>query len=283
MIRNDVQTRLLSVLDGYQDIAIAISGGVDSMVLAYMAHRYSRTDAQMIHAISPAVPPHATKRVQDYAARENWRLTVADAGEFSDPAYRANPVNRCYFCKSNLYRRIGNITKFQIASGTNLDDLGDFRPGLTAAEENKVVHPYVEAEITKAEIFALARNHQLLDLAELPAQPCLSSRVETGIAINADDLAFVDLVESGISNLFPAGVVVRCRITHKGVIVELGEGAAETSEVSNLVRNLCEDHGRSFVGLRPYRRGAAFIGNHSAGSPGYREAKSINEADVAGG
>lgn len=257
---NDAQARLLAVLDGYREIAFAVSGGVDSMVLAYIAHRYSKTATLMLHAVSPAVPPHATKRVQDYAKREKWQLITIDAGEFADPSYRANPVNRCYFCKSNLYSRIGKATTFRIASGTNLDDLGDFRPGLQAAEENKVVHPYVEARITKAEIFGLARSHKLLDLAELPAQPCLSSRVETGIAIDADDLAFIDLVETSILKGAPAGRVVRCRITRKGVVVEIEQALFDRMlEISSVTRDLCAKSGRIFAGVRPYRRGSAFI------------------------
>lgn len=261
---NDAQTRLLAVLDGYREITLAVSGGVDSMVLAYIAHRYSKAAMAIVHALSPAVPPHATKRVRDYAEREGWLLTLADAGEFSDPSYRANPINRCYFCKSNLYGRIAKITPFQIASGTNLDDLGDFRPGLKAAEENRVVHPYVEARVTKAGIFDLARSHKLFDLAELPAQPCLSSRVETGIAIDADDLAFVDLVETSIATQLPPGATIRCRITHKGAVIEIERQAIDRlSQISSLARGLCVRSGRTFAGVRPYQRGAAFVGDRS--------------------
>lgn len=140
---------LISVLNGYDEIAIAVSGGVDSMVLAYMAHRFSRTKATMLHAISPAVPQAATARVKRYAENEGWRITWLDAGEFDDPNYRANPLNRCYYCKSNLYDRIRAATSEQIASGTNTDDLGDFRPGLKAASERAVIHPYVEAGLGK--------------------------------------------------------------------------------------------------------------------------------------
>ena len=105
----------------------------------------------MLHAVSPAVPPHATARVRAHAERHGWALTVADAGEFDDPRYRANPVDRCYFCKSNLYDRIRSVTEGTVASGTNLDDLGDYRPGLKAAAERGVVHPFVEAGIDKAD------------------------------------------------------------------------------------------------------------------------------------
>ena len=131
--------------------------------------------------------------------RFGWRLTEVDAGEFADPAYRANPVNRCYFCKTNLYDRIAHVTEGPIASGANLDDLGDYRPGLIAAAEHRVRHPFVEAGMDKAAVRALARDFDLADISELPAQPCLSSRVETGIAISASDLAFVARMERALT------------------------------------------------------------------------------------
>lgn len=251
----EVQARLLAVLDGYREIAIAVSGGIDSMMLAFIAHRYARTATLMLHAKSPAVPPHATKRVQEYAQRERWQLTTIDAGEFDDPSYRANPVNRCYFCKTNLYNRIGKVTSFRIASGTNLDDLADFRPGLQAAEENRVVHPYVEAGVTKTEIFDLARRHELFDLSQLPAQPCLSSRVETGIAISPEDLTFVDLVETSIAKKLPAGATIRCRITRNGALVEIEQALFKhLSRISDLARELCAKNARTFGGVRPDRK-----------------------------
>ena len=83
----------------------------------------------MMHAVSPAVPPEATERVRRTADAEGWRLTILDAGEFADRDYIANPINRCYFCKSNLYARIRRETEGPIAAGTNTDDLNDFRRG----------------------------------------------------------------------------------------------------------------------------------------------------------
>src|SRR5262249_46304383 len=143
------------------------------------------------------VPPMATARVRDWASRERWDLAVLDAGEFADPRYRENPVNRCYFCKTNLYGAIlGRIgTGRPIVSGANLDDLGEYRPGLDAAREHEGPHPYIEAGIGKAGVRALARDLGLGDLAELPASPCLSSRVETLIPIEPETLRAIDAVE----------------------------------------------------------------------------------------
>lgn len=245
---------LTSAIARHEALTVAVSGGVDSMTLAHVAHSVLGERVRMVHAISPAVPPLATERVRDHGNRAGWRLDFVDAGEFDDPRYRANPVNRCYFCKSNLYSTIAGLAGGTVASGTNCDDLGDFRPGLQAAEQWQVVHPYVEAGLGKASIYALARQLGLGDLSRLPAQPCLSSRIETGISVSADDLAFVDRVETLLRSDLGSSATVRCRITHSGVIVET-EGAVPPAAVARA----CKDTGRIYLGHRPYRRGAAFL------------------------
>lgn len=255
------QARLVAALDRHPALAVAVSGGVDSMLLAYVAHRYSRTAMTAVHARSAAVPAEATARVEAHAARHGWALWLVDAGELADPDYRANPVNRCFFCKTNLYRRIAQSTGLTIASGTNLDDLGDFRPGLEAARQHQVVHPFVEAEISKADIYRLAAALGLDDLAALPAQPCLASRIETGIAVNAETLAFIEAAERELAVALPDAGALRCRVTAAGVFVEcerLPEAAARAA-LEIRVSGLCAAAGRRFAGLRPYRRGAAFL------------------------
>ena len=232
------------------------------MTLAHAAHRAGTPGVSAVHALSPAVPEAATARVRAHAARAGWRLIELDAGEFADPAYRANPVNRCFFCKSNLYGRIAAAVSGPIAAGTNLDDLGDYRPGLAAAAARDVRHPFVEARMDKNAVRALARAFGLDDLAELPAQPCLSSRIETGIAIDAADLAFVASMEQALAPLLPRGTDLRCRVTHDGIVVEAPE-AGET--ITARARDLCREEGRTFLGIRPYRRGAAFL--HDAAHP----------------
>lgn len=204
--------------------AIAVSGGIDSMTLASAAGRALGDEVGMIHAVSPAVPPAATKRVRDLARRGGWRLTIIDAGEFADPRYRANPANRCFFCKASLYAAMGRATDAVLLSGTNRDDLGDFRPGLKAAADHGVRHPYVEVGIDKAGVRALARELGLGDLAELPAAPCLSSRIETGLAIEPAVLQAIDLVEGALREAL-APETVRCRLRHHSIAIELDEAA----------------------------------------------------------
>jgi uncharacterized protein len=253
--------------DLLRDIApavVAVSGGVDSMTLAHFAACHACGDVTMAHAVSPAVPAAATARVREHAVRHDWRLVVIDAHEFADPRYRANPVDRCYFCKTNLYGVIAERFAGTILSGTNRDDLGDFRPGLKAASEHGVRHPFVEAGIGKAGIRGLAGGLGLGDLADLPSAPCLSSRIETGIVIDAADLALVEAVEEQLrAALGP--IDLRCRIGARGVRIELGgDGLAEfhlprNVSIKRMVESAVARSGRSFLGYGPYRRGSAFL------------------------
>ena len=251
----DDRARIDAVLDGLPNLTVAVSGGVDSLTLAHLAARRWGT-VRAVHAVSPAVPASATARVRSEAEAGGWTLLVVEAGEFADPDYLRNPLNRCYFCKSNLYRRIAEAVAGPVAAGTNLDDLGEYRPGLDAAGERGVRHPFVEARLDKASVRALARSLRLAEVAELPAQPCLASRVETGIPIDARDLAFIDRVETAVRTL--AGGDVRCRITARGVRLELSQDPPPG--IDALLARLCADEGRPLAGIAPYKRGSAFLG-----------------------
>lgn len=248
-------------------VAVAVSGGVDSMTLAFVAHALLGSGATLFHALSPAVPPAATRRVRRYAADYGWNLRVITAGEFDDADYLANPANRCFYCKTNLYGSISRAADATVLSGTNVDDLSDWRPGLEAAREHGVRHPYVEAGIDKAGVRRIAAGCGLDDIAELPASPCLSSRIETGIPIQAPQLAFVDAVEQLVHSLVDARAV-RCRIRRQGIVVELDaavhdalsgdEAQALSDELSALAARHCVSGSIAFA---PYKMGSAFLRN----------------------
>ncbi len=257
--------RLQALLLASRHLAVAVSGGVDSMTLAVAASRWRAMPLIAMHAVSPAVPSAATARVRRHAAREGWELRILDAGEFADPAYRANPANRCFFCKTNLYASMADRHDGILASGTNIDDLGDWRPGLAAAETYGVHHPFVEAGFDKAGVRALARQFGLDDLAELPAAPCLSSRIETGIAIEPLVLAAIDRVETAVRDrLRPQ--TVRCRQRRAGMVVELDDdglhriAATEHAALRDEIAALCRAAGLGGdIGYAAYRRGSAFL------------------------
>lgn len=263
--------RLEACLARLGPVAVAVSGGVDSMTLAYVAHRVNPA-SRMFHALSPAVPAQATERVKHYAAREGWNLDVIDAGEIRDPRYLENPANRCYFCKTDLYDTVTFHTELTVVSGTNLDDLGDYRPGLVAAEEHRVVHPYVEAGIDKSTLRHIAKSLGLDDLSELPAAPCLSSRVTTGIAIDPALLPVINEVEQALWALLQdrlALEAIRCRIRPSSVAIqvdatqEIRNDAEWAREARSIVRRLLAQHGydeyADHVTVEPYERGSAFL------------------------
>ncbi|KZS61287.1 hypothetical protein A4G26_11125 [Mycobacterium kansasii] len=250
---------------------IACSGGVDSLLLADVAHELRPRTTLVAHSVSPAVPPSATERVRQVAADLGWRLELVESHEFEDPRYRANPRNRCYFCKSHLYTELDRISAvalrrgpgWTVLSGANADDLGEYRPGLVAAAEHGVRHPFVEAHMAKAHIRALARSRGR-SWHDLPAAPCLASRLYTGTAVTAERLRAVDRGERMLRER--AGLeVVRCRIDGDDVLVEVNADArsqlspALLDEILGVMRS--EAPGLCSITLdeAPYAPGRAFV------------------------
>lgn len=267
-----IPAELRSALQAPEMLVIAVSGGVDSLTLASTAHRVrGRERLLLCHALSPAVPGDATARVRRLADQWQLRLEIIDAGEFDDPDYLSNPVNRCYYCKTHLYHTMSRLqshyqgTPLAMASGTNTDDLGDYRPGLIAASEHNVFHPFVEAGMDKTAVRELARSLGLTDLACIPAAPCLSSRIETGLPVEADTLLMVDAIEKAVRGRL-GNITVRCRVRHSGYYIELGRSSFESldpateRQLLSQARQIMADHGREApVTLAAYQQGSAFL------------------------
>jgi len=248
-------------LDAMGAVAVAVSGGIDSLTLATVAARRLGGRAEMFHSMTGSVPLEATARTREIAARLGWRLHVIDADEFSREEYLSNPVNRCYYCKQSLYAQIAQHTRAQVLSGANTDDLSDYRPGLDAAREAGARHPFVEAGIGKGEIRAMARALGLGALAEIPASPCLSSRVETGLRIVPETLRQVERAEAAVRERLPRASAVRCRVRASGLVIEIDEETLEAldtgarGEIASVVGSIFRAEPR----LAAYRMGSAFI------------------------
>ena len=265
----DLAARIEAVLAQLGDRVIACSGGIDSTLLAVVANRTASARTIVAHAVSPAVPSEATERVRHLARSGAWDLRIVRSGEFEDESYLSNPVNRCYFCKSNLYASLDAVARElggsgTILSGANVDDLGEYRPGLMAAAERGVRHPWVEAGFGKKEIRALARELDL-PFAELPASPCLASRLYTGTRVTADRLRAVHACEKLVKER--TGLeVVRCRIRETEMLVEVQLGAGDLidagllAEVARLAASIEPAIGSASLDRAAYSPGRAFVG-----------------------
>jgi pyridinium-3,5-biscarboxylic acid mononucleotide sulfurtransferase len=232
MYLNDTQTRkwekLIDVLKRYRSCFVACSGGIDSLLLASICNYLLKENCIIFHAISPAVPETDTNRVREYADRYKWNLLVEKTGEFDNENYLSNPVNRCYYCKSHLYEKLVSIrnniinyklTDAPIFSGTNLNDLGEFRPGLIAAKEYGIEHPYVESKIGKNLIRTFA-NVLGLEYSDLPASPCLASRIYTGTRVTEERLQAIYFAETEFKKISKLKIV-RCRLLEDKMLIEI--------------------------------------------------------------
>jgi len=249
---------------------VACSGGIDSILLAIITHKILNKRCIIIHAISPAVPESDTNRVLESSTLYQWNLIQTRTGEFENEDYLRNPANRCYYCKTHLYKSISAIrSRMQdfkyaaIFSGTNLDDLAEYRPGMQAANEYYVVHPYLEIGISKNDIRSFVRCMGL-SFSDLPASPCLASRIYTGTRVTAERLKAIYYAESELKKMTQFDVV-RCRVRDNQMIIELknDERARLQTEV---IKNLKDLVTRKYPFIcnvilddREYKPGHAFI------------------------
>lgn len=190
---------LRGILAAHAPLAIAYSGGVDSAYLLAEAHRSIGEGAIGVIADSPSLPRHALAEALALAESLGARVEVVRTSEMDDPQYTSNPINRCYFCKTELFTRLNELAEERqyraIAYGENADDMHHVRPGRQAAAEFDVIAPLRDAGLTKAEIRELSRELGL-PTADAPAQPCLSSRIPHGTPVTLDALGMVERGEA---------------------------------------------------------------------------------------
>lgn len=185
-------------------VLVAYSGGVDSALLMAVAHQELGSRALACIGASPSLAQREMQAAIDLANKLGAQVRVIQTQEHEDPRYAANPADRCYYCKSDLFGRLTAIASQEhwgiVVDGNNADDLGDFRPGRTAAQEKQVRSPMVELGITKAQIRQMARSMDL-PVWDKPAMACLASRVPTGTAIVPGLLQKIEQAEDVLAGL----------------------------------------------------------------------------------
>lgn len=263
---DDKLNKLKSLIRSFESCVIAYSGGVDSVFMAVVAHDVLGAEAVAVIADSPSLPRHELREAKAIADSFGFRLEVIETQEFENDEYLKNPVNRCYFCKAELFQRLIPYARENgirvVAYGENASDVGDYRPGRKAADEFLVRAPLREVGLSKDEIRTLSREMGL-PTADKPAQPCLSSRIPYGEGVSAEKLNLIEGGEQFIRGLGYIDVRVRLHEMKQGFLgrIELPEADLERffvegcfGKVGLALRKLGFDH--VTVDLLGYRRGS---------------------------
>jgi uncharacterized protein len=200
----NVATKLVETIRSYESVAVAFSGGVDSAVVTKAAQLALGAAAVAVTAQSASLADGELDEAKSVAEQIGIRHEVIKTDEFQNEEYLANPSNRCFFCKTELYTQLASrldaLGVDVIANGANLDDTGDHRPGMQAAQDHAVRSPLIEAGLRKPDIRELAQFWDL-SIWDKPAMPCLSSRIAYGVAVTPDRVRRIDAAERYLKEL----------------------------------------------------------------------------------
>jgi uncharacterized protein len=256
------EARLYAVLTDYESILVAYSGGVDSAYLAWAANRARPGQVLCVTADSPSYPRRHRDMAEAIARQFHLPHEFVHTSELERPEYRANPSNRCYHCKTELYEHLSQLAHDRgfsvIVDGSNADDRGDYRPGRQAAREFGVRSPLDDAELTKEEIRALARDAGL-PIWDEPASACLSSRIPYESEVTEAKLATIEQAEEIVRAL---GFRV-FRVRHHDTLARLEIGRDEMAralepEINQALVSKLKAIGYKYVSLdlQGYRTGS---------------------------
>jgi len=233
MTLKDKRLNLESRIFKLESVVVAFSGGIDSTLVLAVANKVVSGRVLAVTAKSDSVPERELHAAQELTRALGIKHKIIRTEEMSSPSYLKNPVNRCYYCKSELYAKLSILASqykiTNILNGINLDDIGDHRPGITAAKEAGIISPLVESQLNKQDVRNLARDMGLSNW-EKPALACLSSRIPYGQPVTATKLSMVNEAEE----VFIAEGFKEVRVRHYGDMARI---ELLKKEIPNLMKN----------------------------------------------